>query len=182
MKQEVTYENNNRRTQTRAKLAREPTLVPVNRICMTDIVDQIQPQDRHYAPICLVPYANKLYYIVDGNHRFAAKCNEGAAKVAAWVLCEEDRELLHGEPLTTLLDSWKRNLISFMNLCEKARERGLSLYPHHLDEQQTPKSVTQDASRRAPYPNVDETSRNIVKHLVSALEALGYDVFLKLRK
>ena len=148
---------------TKTEVYRYVDLVEVKRICMTQMINEVIPKP--YFPICLVPYENKLFYIVDGNHRFAyfQKQNPNIHQIKAWIINETDRKRLGGDPIPDLLQRFRDGELSYLDLCRTARDQGLSIQNelNVLDKEET----SEESIKKA-----------VADNLVRSLKMLGYEV------
>ncbi len=109
-------------TRTRVK-AKKLVPIEVGKIRPTGPMDWDIKEIR-YSPICLIKdFHHDCYYIADGNHRFFTKLLVHKSKfINAWVLEEGDQQKIHGNPLPTRLEDWKKGDINLNDLCLMARE------------------------------------------------------------
>jgi hypothetical protein len=113
-----------RRESTRARVqGRDPELVPVDLIRLTEIITLADCRGVGYSPICLVKDGMGLFYIVDGNHRFLRKIHRQGElkKILAWVLQDGDQERIEGERISMSLSQWKAGQITLAQLVRDAQ-------------------------------------------------------------
>ena len=110
-----------------------PMFIPTELVIMTEKVKFIKnPWSFPDIPICVVECENK-FYIIDGNHRFAADKRRGLNTINAWVLTSIDRDSVKGHEkgeLPAELNSWKKGVISFLKLKERAVQAAEGINQH----------------------------------------------------
>jgi hypothetical protein len=83
------------------RLDRTPSNIPVNLIRYTN---EVHAPSRSKIPLLVIQHKD-YYYVIDGNHRLAYLKKYGVTETPAWILTEQDKELVEGKT-TACIDKW----------------------------------------------------------------------------
>ena len=101
---------------------RKPILVSVRKIRPTNPPTHVRSvREAEYSPILLVKAADKYFYIVDGNQRFFNNISLSPRFLEAWILKEDDRQKVYGNPLPKYVKQWKEGRINLKTLTIMAK-------------------------------------------------------------
>jgi len=105
------------------KIKKQSTIsLPCDKIRMTNRAD-IEPEyPFNNTPICVVhDIKTDLYYIVDGNYRFAQTVAWGRDTIDAWIIVEESKNKIYGK-VSGVIFRYLDEKISFAILLRSAKE------------------------------------------------------------
>lgn len=97
------------------RLDRTPSNIPVNLIRFTN---EVHTPSRTKIPLLVIQHKD-YYYVIDGNHRLAYLKKYGVTETPAWILTEQDHELVSGKT-TACVEEWLAGELTFADLVSSA--------------------------------------------------------------
>lgn len=157
---------------TRTKLHKKPIYLPVWKIRPTDWGGYSIVRGR-YSTIVVIQAEDNYYYILDGNHRYFNKILiDNPRLLPVWVLEENDRSLLSGDPLPTNLQDWKNGFIGLKQLSEMAQRSYKSIeaqVKNFLDANKSPTSPEAEISTQAPSMQISKSLKKFASGIAESI-------------